>query len=111
MDMGGKDSMGASPGSVEVGGQDDGSGDSSQGVTIAITLQGGQVTMEQYAAGGTPSGNGQTVDIADALKAVLDAYEGQESPDGDEANFQSGLGASGGGTGSAGSGPSSAAGM
>ena len=86
-----------SNGSVEVGGADDASEmGAGAGVTICITVMGDKITMEQYAAGGTPTGNGQEVDIGEAMKAVIEAYEGQESPEGDEANFQAGLAGKGG---------------
>ena len=112
MDIGTGSSAASSgdPGSVEVGGdQDDGSdgsGDSSGGVTITVTISGGQCSMSQGAADPSDT-SAQPCDIADALKAILDAYESQESPDGDEANFQAGLGASGGGTSSGSGGASS----
>jgi hypothetical protein len=76
MDMGMDDS-------IEVGdpGMGDATGDTGQGVTLTITIQGDTITC-----------NGEPCDIGEAMRKVLDAYESQESPDGDEANFQAGLG-------------------
>ena len=82
--------------SVEVGDADDGAEtEASQGTVICFTINGDQITMEQYAPGGQPSGNGQPVDATDAMKALLDAIETNEGPDGDEASFQAGLGSKG----------------
>lgn len=69
-------------GSVEVGQPDDAmGGDTSQGVTLTIVVKGDSITC-----------NGEPCDIGEAMKQVIEAYESQESPDGDEANFQAGLG-------------------
>lgn len=68
-------------GSVEVGDPGMGAGDTSQGTTITIVIKGDSITCD-----------GEPCDIGDAMRKVLDAYESQESPDGDEANFQAGLG-------------------
>ena len=88
-------------GSVEVGdptGSDDASGGSGSFQT-SITISGGQCTMD-----------GQPCDINDIFKAIADAYEAQETPDGDEAAYQSGLGSAAGGGGTGG-GAGASAGM
>lgn len=96
MDMG---QTSADAGTVDVGnGDSDGeTADMSQGGTVCITIVGGKVTVDQYAAGGQPSPDGgQPMDIAAAMDAVLDLYEQQKGGDTDNDDaYESGLSAGG----------------
>lgn len=67
---------------AEVGQPPDEAGEPSGGaVTICLTIEAGRVTVEQYAPGGQPTGQGKEMPIGDAMKAVLDAYEQSEGED------------------------------
>lgn len=48
------------------------------GAMVCLTFVGDRVMFEQVAPGQAPTGQGKEMDIGSALKAVLDAFEGQE---------------------------------
>jgi hypothetical protein len=80
--------MGLAAGAAEIGGSEQ--GPASPGVALCITIADGKVSVEQYKAGGQPTGQSKAMSIGDALKAVLDAYEAGEAESGD-GDFDSGF--------------------